>query len=83
MSVQVEKLENGMAKLTIEVPAEEIEKAAEKVYQKQKGSITIPGFRKGKATRQMVEKIYGKRYLVGHFLKNDIEICVFPVNVYT
>lgn len=61
MSVQVEKLENGMAKLTIEVPAEEIEKAAEKVYQKQKGSITIPGFRKGKATRQMVEKIYGKK----------------------
>lgn len=60
MSVQVEKLENGMAKLTIEVPAEELEKAIDKAYQKNKNSITIPGFRKGKATRQMVEKIYGK-----------------------
>lgn len=60
MSVQVEKLENNMAKLTIEVPAEELEKAIEKVYQKQKNSISIPGFRKGKVPRAMVEKMYGK-----------------------
>ena len=60
MSLQVEKLENNMAKLTIEVSAEELEKAIEKVFQKQKKNISVPGFRKGKVPRQMVEKMYGK-----------------------
>lgn len=59
MSLQVEKLEKNMAKLTIEVPAEEVEKAIEKAYQKQKSKISIPGFRKGKVPRKMVEKMYG------------------------
>lgn len=60
MSVQVEKQEKGMAKLTIEVSAEEFEKAVEKVYQKQRSRIQIPGFRKGKAPRKMIENMYGK-----------------------
>ncbi len=60
MSLQVEKLEKNMAKLTIEVGAEDLEKAIEKAYQKQKKQISIPGFRKGKVPRQMVEKMYGK-----------------------
>ncbi len=60
MSLQVEKLEKNMAKLTIETSAEELEKAIEKAYQKQKKQISIPGFRKGKVPRQMVEKMYGK-----------------------
>lgn len=59
MSVQVEKLEKNMAKLTIEVSAEEFEAAVEKVYQKSKKNISIPGFRKGKAPRKMIEKMYG------------------------
>ena len=59
MSLQVEKLEKNMAKLTIEVSAEEFDKAIDKAYQKNKGKINIPGFRKGKAPRQMIEKMYG------------------------
>lgn len=59
MSLQVEKLEKNMAKLTIEVSAEALEAALEKAYQKQKKNISIPGFRKGKVPRQMVEKMYG------------------------
>lgn len=60
MSLQVEKLENNMAKLTIEVPAEELEKAINVAYQKNKNKISIPGFRKGKAPRKMIEQMYGK-----------------------
>ena len=60
MSLQVEKLEKNMAKLTVEVSAEDLEKAIEKAYQKQKKQISIPGFRKGKVPRQMVEKMYGR-----------------------
>ena len=60
MSLQVEKLENNMAKLTIEVPAEELDKAIESAYQKNKNKISIPGFRKGKAPRKMIEQMYGK-----------------------
>ncbi len=60
MSLQVEKLEKNMAKLTIEVSAEELEKAIEGAYQKNKNKISIPGFRKGKAPRKMIENMYGK-----------------------
>ena len=59
MSVQVENLEHNMAKLTIEVSAEELEKALDSAYNKQKKSISIPGFRKGKVPRAMIEKMYG------------------------
>ncbi len=60
MSLQVEKLEKNMAKLTIEVAAEELDKAIETAYQKNKNKISIPGFRKGKAPRKMIEQMYGK-----------------------
>ena len=59
MSVQVENLDKNMVKLTIEVPAEELEKAIEAAYKKQKNQISVPGFRKGKVPRAMVEKMYG------------------------
>lgn len=60
MSLQVEKKEHNMALLTIEASAEEFEKAIEQAYRKQKGSISIPGFRKGKVPRQIIERMYGK-----------------------
>ena len=59
MSVQVEKLEKNMVKLTIEVPAEEVEKAINAAFQKQKNKFNVPGFRKGKVSRAMIEKMYG------------------------
>ncbi|MGN0482880.1 MAG: trigger factor [Lachnospiraceae bacterium] len=60
MSVQVANLdEKNMVQLTIEVPAEELEKALQAAYNKQKKNISIPGFRKGKVPRQMIEKMYG------------------------
>ena len=59
MSLQVENLEHNMAKLTIEASAEDFEKACQSAYQKQKGKISVPGFRKGKAPRKLIEKMYG------------------------
>ena len=60
MSLQVEKLEGNMAKLTIEASAEDFEKAVEKAYQKSKSKVSIPGCRKGKVPRKIIEQMYGK-----------------------
>jgi trigger factor len=60
MSLQVEKLEGNMAKLTIEAAAEDFEAAIEKAYQKNKNKLSVPGFRKGKVPRKMIEKMYGE-----------------------
>lgn len=59
MSVQVEKLDNNMVKLTIEIPADKVEEAIKKAYHKQKGKIAIHGFRKGKVPQHIIEKMYG------------------------
>ncbi|MCI8662785.1 MAG: trigger factor [Hungatella sp.] len=59
MSLQVENLEKNMAKLTVEVPAEQFDEAIKAAYNKNKGRFSIPGFRKGKAPLAMIEKMYG------------------------
>ena len=68
MSLQVETLEKNMAKLTIEVADTLLEKAMQNVYNRNKGRINLPGFRKGKAPRKMIERVYG----AGVFLEDAI-----------
>ncbi len=60
MSVKTEPMEEkNMIKLTVEVPAEEFEAALEEAYQRQKDDFAIPGFRKGKVPRNLIEQMYG------------------------
>ena len=68
MKVTVEKLEKSMAKLTIEVSAEDFDKAIDKVYLRERKRISIPGFRRGKAPRKLIEKMSG----TGIFLEDAI-----------
>ncbi len=70
--MNIEKLEHNMAKITIEVSVEDFDKAVDKAYQKQKGQISIPGFRKGKVPRNLVEKMYGKEV----FYEEAANICI-------
>ena len=72
MNTSIEKLEKNMAKITVEIPAEEFEKSVEKAFQKNKNKINIPGFRKGKVSRQVMEKMYGKDV----FYADAANICI-------
>ena len=72
MSLQVEKLEHNMAKLTVEVAAEDVEKALQAAYLKQRKQINIPGFRKGKVPRQMIGKMYGPEVFYDEAANNMI-----------
>ena len=72
MSVQVENLEKNMAKLTIEVPAEEVTKAIQGAYQKNKNRFNVPGFRRGKVPQKMIEKMYG----VGVFYEDAVNTLI-------
>lgn len=72
MSYEVENLEHSMAKITIEVSADVFEAAVVKAYNKNKNRISLPGFRKGKAPRKLIEKQYGS----GIFYEDAAEIAV-------
>ena len=72
MNLQVEKLEKNTAKLTIEVPAEQFDKAIMNAYNKKKGQFNVPGFRKGKVPFAMIKKAYG----VGVFFEDAVNECI-------
>ncbi|MBQ2403936.1 MAG: trigger factor, partial [Lachnospiraceae bacterium] len=72
MNLQVEKLEKNTAKLTIEVPVEQFDKAIMNAYNKKKGQFNIPGFRKGKVPFAMIKKAYG----VGVFFEDAVNECI-------
>ncbi len=72
MSLSVEKLEKNMAKLTITVPAEEFTAAITQAYNKQKGKLSVPGFRKGKVPQAYLEKMYGAEM----FYEDAANICI-------
>ncbi len=71
MSNTLEKLEHNMVKISMEIPTEDFDKACDRAYQKEKNRITLPGFRKGKAPRKMIERFYGKEIFFEDAL-NDI-----------
>ncbi|MBQ8924472.1 MAG: trigger factor, partial [Lachnospiraceae bacterium] len=83
MSLSVEKLEGSMAKLTIEVPADEFVKATTAAYNKQKSKFSVPGFRKGKVPQAFIEKMYGAEIfyedaanaLINEYYPKEIEEC--------
>lgn len=72
MSAQVEKLEHNMVKLTVEVPAEDFTKAMTRAYNRNKKKISVPGFRKGHAPQQLIEKLYGPSV----FYEDAINDCI-------
>ncbi len=72
MSFTVEKLEKNMAKLIIEVPAADFEKAITEAYNHRKGSINVPGFRNGKVPQAYLEKMYGAEM----FYEDAANICI-------
>ena len=72
MSLTVENLDGNMAKLTITASAQDFEKAVKSAYNKEKGKITAPGFRKGKVPQAYLEKIYGSEV----FYEEAANICM-------
>ena len=67
----IEKKEKNQVELTISIDKEEFEKALERAYRKNVGKMTVPGFRKGKAPRKIIEKLYGE----GVFFEDAVNMC--------
>ena len=73
MSHTYEKVSGNKAKLTFTVPAEQFDEAMQKAYLKMRGRINVPGFRKGKAPRSLIERMYGE----GVFYEDAFDL-IFP-----
>lgn len=87
MSLTFEKQDGNMAKLTIERPAEELDRAIVKAYQKIKNQLALPGFRKGKVPQFIIEKQYGVEvffedaadFLINDSYKEEVEGCELEI----
>ena len=77
MSNTLEKLEHNMVKISMEIPTEDFDKACDRAYQKEKNRITLPGFRKGKAPRKMIERFYGKEIFFEDALNDIFAGCIY------
>ena len=71
-----EKLEHSQVKLTVAVSAEELDKAKEAAYKKSKNQFQIPGFRKGKATRKVIERLYGKDFFIAATIRTGTDASI-------
>jgi trigger factor len=72
MSCKVEKIGNNKAKFIIEIDNATFLKAEDKAFNKEKGKLSVPGFRKGKVTKEMAYKVYGRNA----FLEEAINQCI-------
>jgi len=72
MKVSAEKLSNTRAQVTVEIPEAEFESSLEKAYRTVVKRVNVPGFRKGKAPRKILENIYGREILLEDALQDAI-----------
>ena len=80
MNVKVEQLgDKNMYRLIIEASAEEVENGIERAYKKVRGQVNVPGFRKGKAPRKIIEQMYGKTVFYNDAADEIVDLIVDTV----
>ena len=68
MSCTVEKISSNQVKMNITIPAEDFAKGIDKSYRALRGRINVPGFRRGKAPRAVIERLYGKEIFYENYV---------------